>query len=51
VAVEDGLAVFDAFGEPAGGDRVPALLLGEFACRGHDEALALRPFALLAFLY
>jgi hypothetical protein len=51
VAVEDGLAVFDALGEPAGGDRVPALLLGEFAGCRHDEALALRPFAFLAFLY
>src|SRR5690606_24976935 len=50
VAVEDGLAVFDALGEPAGGDRVPALLLGEFAGGRHDEALTLRPFALLAFL-
>lgn len=51
VAVEDGLAVLDALGEPAGGDRVPALPLGEFAGRRHDEALANRPFALLAFLY
>ncbi len=51
VTVENGLAVFDALGEPAGGDRVPTLLLGEFAGCSHDEALALHPFALLAFLY
>src|SRR6185437_2982878 len=50
VAVEDGLAVLDALGELAGGDRVPALLLGEFAGGGDDEALALRTFALFAFL-
>jgi hypothetical protein len=51
VAVENGLAVFDALGELAGGDGVPALLLGEFAGRRHDEAFTLRPLALLALLY
>lgn len=51
VAVENGLAVLDAFGEPAGGDRVPALLFGEFTGRRDDEAFAFRLFALFACVY
>src|SRR3546814_16379045 len=48
VAVEDGLAVFDALGQAAGGDCVPALLLRQFAGRRHDEKFAVRPLPLLA---
>src|SRR3546814_17023411 len=51
VAVEDGLAVFDALGQAAGGDCVPALLLRQFAGRRHDETFAVRPLPLLAVLY
>ena len=48
VAVEDGLAVLDAFREPPGGDGIPALGLGELAGRGDDPVVALGSFALAA---
>lgn len=50
MAVEHGLAVFDAFGEPAHGHRIPAVGFGQFTCTVDDRLPALGTFAFLAFL-
>jgi hypothetical protein len=48
VAVEDGLAVVDGFGEAAGGDGLPAFGLGEVAGGADDQVAAFLAGALPA---